>query len=206
MVYIWYVWDTIVILEEGNRPYPRCPKCDMFLSHKALNGQHLAIAFCRRGEGRKRCRLVEEEVREGKERDITAYGIPLALVTSFKYLGSVLSTSDDNCPAVVHNLWRAHQKWARLSRVLSREGSDARTLGRIFCGGGSGGHALWVGDVGNDTMHWEGFGQIPPQGGPKADRETTPERTGLWMGVSPTGGTDGGGRITRVGYLCLPPP
>ena len=21
-------WDTIVILEEGNQPYPRCPQCD----------------------------------------------------------------------------------------------------------------------------------------------------------------------------------
>ena len=46
--------NTIVILEEGNRPYHRCPKCDMFVSHKALNGRHLATAFCCRGEERKR--------------------------------------------------------------------------------------------------------------------------------------------------------
>ena len=40
--------NKIVILEEGNRSYPRWPKCDMFVSHKALNGWHLATAVFRR--------------------------------------------------------------------------------------------------------------------------------------------------------------
>ena len=40
-----HVRDTIVILEEGNPPYPRCPMCDMFMSHKSLNSPHLATAF-----------------------------------------------------------------------------------------------------------------------------------------------------------------
>ena len=44
--------ETIVILEEGNRPYPRCPKCKFFVSHEALNGRHLAADFCHRGEHR----------------------------------------------------------------------------------------------------------------------------------------------------------
>ena len=39
---------------------------------------------------------------------------------------------DKDWPAVLHNLWWARNKWARLSRVLSREGADARTSGRIF--------------------------------------------------------------------------
>ena len=82
--------DTIVILEEGNRPYPRCPQCDIFWSHKALNGRHLTMAFCLQGSERKRCRLAEEEERTGAETEITEYGIPLALVTSFNYLGRVL--------------------------------------------------------------------------------------------------------------------
>ena len=38
--------DTIVIMEEWNQPYPRCPQCDMFVSHKALNGRHMNKAFC----------------------------------------------------------------------------------------------------------------------------------------------------------------
>ena len=37
---------TIVILEERNQPYPRCPQCDMLVSNKALNGRHLTTALC----------------------------------------------------------------------------------------------------------------------------------------------------------------
>ena len=79
-----------MILEEGNLPYYQCPSCDMFVSHKALNGRHLATLFCRRGEETKRHRLADEEAQAGTERKITAYGTPLAPVTSFKYLGRVL--------------------------------------------------------------------------------------------------------------------
>ena len=85
-----------------------------------------------RGEERKRPRLEEEEARTGIEMEIIAYGIPIDPVTSFKYLGRVLSEADNNCPAVVHNLRKTQNKCERLSRVLSREGADARTLGRIY--------------------------------------------------------------------------
>ena len=30
--------DTIIILEEGNLPHPRCENCDMFVPWQALNG------------------------------------------------------------------------------------------------------------------------------------------------------------------------
>ena len=76
----------------------------MFVLHKALNGRHLATDFFHRGEEQKRRRLVEEEVQAGKETPITAYGIPLTPVTSFKYLGRILSTLGDEWPAGVHNL------------------------------------------------------------------------------------------------------
>ena len=33
---------------------------------------------------------------------------------------------------MVHNIWRAHQKWAQLTRVFSREGADARNSGPIY--------------------------------------------------------------------------
>ena len=35
-------------------------------------------------------------------------------------------------PVVVRNLRRVRQKWARMTRVLSREGEDARTSGKIY--------------------------------------------------------------------------
>ena len=45
-----HVQDTIMILEEGNQPYLLCFKCNMFVSHMALNGRHLVMSFCSRGE------------------------------------------------------------------------------------------------------------------------------------------------------------
>ena len=60
----------------------------------------------------------------GKDLDITAYGIPIAPFTSFKYLGRFLSAVD--------NLRRARQNWVSLTRVLRREIVDARTLGNIY--------------------------------------------------------------------------
>ena len=55
-------------------------------------------------------------------------------------------------------------------------------------------------------MHWEGFGRIPPQGGPQADEESTLERTGRSKGLSHTVGRYGGGGIAGGGELRLPPP
>ena len=124
--------NTIVIMEKENLPYPRCPNCDMFVLHKALNSRHLTTAFFRQEEERKRLRLVKEEARSGSEVEITSYGIFLVPITYFKYLGRVLLVVDNNCQAVVINLWHARQKWARLTRVLIREGADARTLGHIY--------------------------------------------------------------------------
>ena len=44
-----HVHDTVVILEEGNLPLPRCPRCDLQVSRKALNGRHLETNQCKTG-------------------------------------------------------------------------------------------------------------------------------------------------------------
>ena len=54
---------------------------------------------------------MEEEAREGSATAITVYRIPLAPVSSFKYLGIVMYASDDNWTEVVRNLMRARKKW-----------------------------------------------------------------------------------------------
>ena len=68
----------------------------------------------------------------GAEAVITAYGITLAPVISFYNLGRILSTADSDCTSVVSNLLIAKHKWARLTRVLIREGTDARNSGQIY--------------------------------------------------------------------------
>ena len=71
--------------------------CHIF-SQKALNARHLITAFFPRGEERKWQLLAEEEVRVEKYMATTAYGVSLTLVISFKYLGRVLSSVDDDWP------------------------------------------------------------------------------------------------------------
>ena len=82
-------------------------------------------------------------------------------------------------------------------------------LGPELLASGPVGRALQVEDVGDDTPHWEGFGWIPPQVGPQADREATSERKGLTgrrIGIPPSEDHNGGGGIAGIRYLCLLSP
>ena len=45
-------------------------------------------------------------------------------MSSFKYLGRILTDMDENCPEVVENLYKDRKSWARLSRILGREGAS----------------------------------------------------------------------------------
>ena len=68
-----HVLDTVVILEEGNLPQPRCAQCNMLVPRWALNSRHLATNQCARGTERKRRRIAEAEMRECMERVFEAY-------------------------------------------------------------------------------------------------------------------------------------
>ena len=83
-------------------------------------------------EDQQRLRLVEEEARTWIATALSAYGIPLSLISSFKYLGRFLSAVDDYWPVVVRNLIWVQKKWARLMLVLVRKGADAWTLGILY--------------------------------------------------------------------------
>ena len=127
-----HVWDIVIILEEGNLPHPSCPRCDMLVPWRALNVRHQATAQCKKGAERKMCRMVEAEFRDSTERSFEAYRKPLETVSTFKYLGRVMTAGDDDWPAVAVNLLKARKIWGRLSRILSQEGADVRVSGNFF--------------------------------------------------------------------------
>ena len=52
-------------------------------------------------------------------------------VTEFKYLGRVLTNTDDDWPAVAGNIRKARASWGSLVRILGREGEDLKVT-RIF--------------------------------------------------------------------------
>ena len=55
-----------------------------------------------------------------------AYGHPLDMVSSFKYLGRVLSEADDDWLEVVKNLAKVRTVWRIMSRILSMEETKPR--------------------------------------------------------------------------------
>ena len=69
-----HVHDTVVILEEGNLPLPRCPRCDLRVPRRALNGRHLGTNQCRKGAERKIRSLAAAEGEAVMERAFNAYG------------------------------------------------------------------------------------------------------------------------------------
>ena len=79
----------------------------MQVPRRALNGRHTGTPQCAKGAERKRRRLAETETRENSERDFEAYGAPTKSVTEFRYLGRILTATDNDWPAVVGNIRKA---------------------------------------------------------------------------------------------------
>ena len=125
----WHVRDTVVILEKGNLTHPRFPLCDMLVTWKDLNGKHRRIEQCNQGAERNRRKLAAEEERGVPTRDFSAYGIPLEMVTYFKYLAQVILAVDNDWPAVMNNFYWARVVWRRMSHILSREGIETQVSG-----------------------------------------------------------------------------
>ena len=115
-----------MLLEEGNLPLPRCPRCDLWVSRKALNGRHLETGQCRKGAERKQRRLATAEVQTTSEKAFHTYGTKMRAVTEFKYLGRVMTNTDDDWSAVAGNIRKARASWGRLARILGREGADPK--------------------------------------------------------------------------------
>ena len=77
--------------------------------------------------------MAEEEI-GFTARAFSAYGPPLEMVTSFKYLGWVILATDNDWPEVVRNLERAKKLWRRMLHILSKEGATHWVSGLFFKG------------------------------------------------------------------------
>ena len=89
----------------------------------ALNHGHYNTAFL------PSWRHTLAEVCRAREVVFTVNGEDLEGVSVFKYLGRPISASDADYPAAYYNLKKARKRWARVSRVLTREGADPRVYG-----------------------------------------------------------------------------
>ena len=127
-----HMQDTMMVVDDVNPPHPQCPCCDMLVLWTALNFLHTNNAQCTKGEEWNQCRLVVEENRADTERSFRENGRPLTMVLTFNYLGRIIMASDNEWKLVVGNLCEAQNKWARISRILGREGEYTRVSGNFF--------------------------------------------------------------------------
>ena len=107
-----------MILEGGGHPLPRCPKCDMFITWRAINGRHQSLEMRSRGEDRIRKHWREEEAQGNTAAAFQANGRPLEAVLEFKYIGRILTALYDNLTLVVGNLRKVWKRWERISSIL----------------------------------------------------------------------------------------
>ena len=87
----------------------------MQFPRRALNSQHPGTAQCHKEAEKKRRRLAESETQENSERAFEAYGAPIESVMEFKYLGIILTATENDWPAVVGNLGKAKRSLGCLS-------------------------------------------------------------------------------------------
>ena len=79
-----------------------------------MDGKHQVRAMCTKGAERKLKRLWEEGVEASMKVAFQAYGRSLKTVTVFKDLGRALTTSDENWPEVIANIWKDWIRWTCL--------------------------------------------------------------------------------------------
>ena len=94
----------------------------MMMTWWDMNGRHWRTVKFKKGDERKRRRPESKEERAVIYRAFSPYGCPLEIVTSFKYLGWMISAADNDWLGVVINLANVQVLWRRLTRILVREG------------------------------------------------------------------------------------
>lgn len=123
-----HVQDVLIIDEEG--PLPRCNNCDMFVAEVSL--RHQNTAKCRDGAERKRKRLLDVEILHCTDRWFYVGGAELEQVECFNYLGRVLSSDGADLYSVIQNVNKARGRWARVSKLLRRQGANPKVSGYFY--------------------------------------------------------------------------
>ena len=106
-----------------------CPHCDL----KVLSlDRHIGSKVCEKAaeRARKRCQVTAN--READQVVFTIGDQPIQKVSTFKYLGRILSANDDDLPAVVANVRCARQRWGQVAQLLVREGASTATMSYFY--------------------------------------------------------------------------
>jgi Reverse transcriptase (RNA-dependent DNA polymerase) len=112
--------STIIIMEDGVNPLPKCPKCGIF--QRDVGDRHQNTATCKQFALQLQIKCMQEQnVVLAQETTFTVFGETIENVHEFKYLGRIVTDSDEDKTTVIHNLNRAGKAWGQLHRLLSHE-------------------------------------------------------------------------------------
>ena len=121
--------DSLIIDVEG--PMQKCTACGMHVGKnwRAHPGSELCKRLCKR-LGKVGAR---DELIAARRLTFTASeGLDLESVESFRYLGRIVTSSNEDWPAFHRNLRRAAAQWAKLRRVLVRDGANPKVCGYFY--------------------------------------------------------------------------
>jgi Reverse transcriptase (RNA-dependent DNA polymerase) len=112
--------DTIIVIEDGVHALPKCPKCGIF--QREVGERHQNTATCKQFTLQLQIeRTQEQNVTLAQETSFTVFGETIENVHDFKYLGRIVTDTDDDKTTVIHNLNRAGKAWGQIHRLLSQE-------------------------------------------------------------------------------------
>jgi hypothetical protein len=59
-------------------------------------------------------------------------GVPIEIVSEFKYLGRVIKNNDDDWSAVNQNVKKATATWGRVCKILSKEEANPKAMATVY--------------------------------------------------------------------------
>jgi hypothetical protein len=114
---------------------PQCLRCLLFTSN-AQTARHQQSKTCAAGYARKIRRLQQLANESGETTTLYVNGTAIKNVDSFRYLGRILTATDDDQLAIVHNLQKAKRSWRRTNHTTLL-GSHTTHLRKLLQGSGS---------------------------------------------------------------------
>jgi hypothetical protein len=123
--------QDIHIPEEGPEPLPKCEYCGLRASNTHSQA-HIGTMLCQelgRQNERFRQQLAHQKARSFIFR---VKDQPIESVDEFRYLGRIIMSTDKDEPALKRNLTRARQQWAKIRRILCRDGARPRVSAMFY--------------------------------------------------------------------------
>ena len=115
-----HINEIIAIAEDGDEPFPKCPKCGIF--QKDVGDCHQRTATCKEYAAKLQVKHMQTHNKTlAEETTFTVFGETIENVHEFKYLGRIVTDTDDDKPTVINNLNKAGKAWGQIHRLLSQE-------------------------------------------------------------------------------------